>query len=213
MVQHLQTRPVINDMIVIDENGSNTGISIQTLANLTTGAANAACGEDTLNALTSGIFNTAVDATGLQFLTTGNSNVAVGSALGFITTGSSNIGIGVGMGSNYTTSESNNIIVGMNVASTTGESNRIRIGDSSHDNLYIGNRAMYKFTGGNCSFGSAPTATGTANSAFGSGALTTLTTRVSNTAVGWVVMFVATTGGANCAFGRSLGHLPQVIIM
>jgi hypothetical protein len=113
----------------------------------------------------------------------GNSNVAVGSALGFITTGSSNIGIGVGVGSNYTTSETNNIIVGMNIASTAGESNRICIGDNSHDNLYIGNRVMYKFTGGNCSFGSAPIATGTVNSVFRSGALTILTTGASNTGV------------------------------
>jgi hypothetical protein len=202
------TNTTSDNMIVIDENGPNTGIGIRTLASLTTGAANAACGEDTLNALTSGGFNTAVGATGLQFLTTGSSNVAVGAALGFITTGSSNIGIGVGAGSNYTTSEANNIIIGTNVAGTAGESNRIRIGDSSHDNLYIGNRAMYKSTGGNCSFGSAPTATGTANSAFGSGALTTLTTGASNTAVGWSAMFVATTGGANCAFGRAaLGSL------
>jgi hypothetical protein len=202
------TNTTSDNMIVIDENGPNTGIGIRTLASLTTGAANAACGEDTLNALTSGNFNTAVGATGLQFLTTGNSNVAVGAALGFITTGSSNIGIGVGAGSNYTTSETNNIIVGTNVAGTAGESNRIRIGDSSHDNLFIGNRAMYKSTGGNCSFGSAPTATGTANSAFGSGALTTLTTGASNTAVGWAAMFVATTGGSNSAFGRAaLGSL------
>jgi hypothetical protein len=197
-----------DNMIVIDENGPNTGIGIRTLASLTTGAANAACGEDTLNALTSGSFNTAVGATGLQFLTTGSSNVAVGAALSYITTGSNNIGIGVGVGSNYTTSEANNIIIGTNVAGTAGESNRIRIGDSSHDNLFIGNRAMYKSTGGNCSFGSAPTATGTANSAFRSGALTTLTTGASNTAVGWAAMFVATTGGANCAFGRAaLGSL------
>jgi hypothetical protein len=88
----------------------------------------------------------------------------------------------------------------MNVASTARESNCIPIGDSSHDNLYIGNRAMYKSTGENCLFGSVPMATSTANSAFGSGALTTLTTRASNTAVGWSTMFVATTGGANCAF-------------
>jgi hypothetical protein len=77
---------------------------------------------------------------GLQFLTTGNSNVSVGAMLGFITTGSNNIGVGAG--SNYITSESNNINIGTNIASTVGESNRIRIGDSSHDNLYIGNRAI-----------------------------------------------------------------------
>jgi hypothetical protein len=202
------TNTTSDNMIVIDENGPNTGIGIRTLASLTTGAANAGCGEDTLNALTSGSFNTAVGATGLQFLTTGSSTVAVGAALGFITTGGNNIGIGVGAGSNYTTSETNNIIIGTNVAGTASESNIIRIRDSSHDNLYIRNRAMYKSTGGNCSFGSAPTATGTANSAFGSGALTTLTTGASNTAVGWSAMFVATTGGANCAFGRAaLGSL------
>jgi hypothetical protein len=202
------TNTTSDNMIVIDENGPNTGIGIKTLANLTTSATNAACGEDTLNAVTSGGFNKAVGATGLQFLTTGSSNVAVGAALGFITTGSSNIGIGVSAGSNYTMSESNNIIVGTNIAGTAGESNRICIGDSSHNNLYIGNKAMYKSTGGNCSFGSVPMATGTANSAFGSGALTTLTTGASNTAIGWAVMFVVTMGGSNSAFGRAvLGSL------
>jgi hypothetical protein len=164
-------------MIVIDENGPNTGIGIRTLASLTTGAANAACGEDTLNALTLNGFNTAVGATGLQFLTTGSSNVAVGAALGFITTEGNNIDIGVGARLNYTTSETNNIIIGTNVAGTASELNIIRIGDSSHDNCYFGNE-------GNCSFGFAPTATGTANSAFGSVVLTTLTTGASNTAVG-----------------------------
>jgi hypothetical protein len=57
-----------------------------------------------------------------------------------------------------------------------------------------------------------PTATGTANSAFGSEVLTTLTTGASNTAVGWSMMFVATTGGANCTFGRAvLGSLTSNI--
>jgi hypothetical protein len=41
---------------------------------------------------------------------------------------------------------------------------------------------MYKFTGGNHLFGSAPTATGMANSAFGSGVLVALTTGASNIA-------------------------------
>jgi hypothetical protein len=35
-----------DNMIVIDENGPNTGIGIRTMANITIGAANAACGED-----------------------------------------------------------------------------------------------------------------------------------------------------------------------
>jgi hypothetical protein len=146
---------------------------------------------------------------GLGLMNIGSAKyVAVGTVLGFITTGGSNIDKRVGARSNYTMSETNNIIVGTNVVGTTGESNRIRIGDSSHNNLYIGNRAMYKSTGGNCSFGSAPTATGTANSAFGSGALKTLTTGASNTAVDWSTMFVATTSGANCAFGHTvLGSL------
>jgi hypothetical protein len=62
--------------------------------------------------------------------------------------GSSNIGIRVGTELNYTTSESNNIIIGTNIAGTTRELDIIQIRDSSYNNLYIGNRAMYKSTGG-----------------------------------------------------------------
>jgi hypothetical protein len=59
------TNTTSDNMIVINENGPNTGISIKTMANITTDATNTACGEDTLNTLTSGSFNMAVGATGL----------------------------------------------------------------------------------------------------------------------------------------------------
>jgi hypothetical protein len=99
------------------------------------------------------------------------------------------------------------IYASANVEGTIKGSNIIYIGGSSHNNLYIRNRAVYKSTG-NCLFGSAPMATGTANSAFGSGALTILNSGASNTAVSWSTMFVATKGGANCTFGcAALGSL------
>jgi hypothetical protein len=76
----------------------------------------------------------------------------------------------------YTSSESNNICIGTNIQGILGESNVIHISSNSHNNLYIRNRAMYKSARGNYSFGSALSATGTANSVFGSRALTTLIT-------------------------------------
>jgi hypothetical protein len=174
------------NLIVID--GTNAALGVGVLANVTSGSENVAVGDEALNILTTGGTNTSVGTQSLATLLTGSNNVCVGNA----------------SGGNYTTSESYNICIGAFVSGTVGESNVIRIGRSDvHNNLYIGNRAMYKSIGGNCSFGSAPTATGTANSAFGSGVFAALTTGASNTAVGWSAMPAATTGTYNSAFGRA----------
>jgi hypothetical protein len=174
------------NLVVID--GTNAALGVGVLVNVTSGSENVAVGDKALNILTTGGTNTAVGTQSLATLLTGSNNVCVGNA----------------SGGNYTTSESYNICIGAFVSGTVRESNVIRIGRSDvHNNLYIGNRAMYKSIGGNCSFGSAPTATGTANSAFRSGVFAALITGASNTAVGWSAMPVATTGTYNSAFVRA----------
>jgi hypothetical protein len=176
-----------SDVNLIVTDGVNAALGVGVLGNVTSGSDNVAVGDEALNILTTGATNTAVGTQSLATLLTGNDNVCIGNA----------------SGGNYTSSESNNICIGTSIAGTAGESNRIHIGTSSHNNLYIGNRAMYVSVGGTCSFGSVIASTGIANSAFGSDVLAALTTGASNTAIGWSAMQVATTGGSNCALGRN----------
>lgn len=98
---------------------------------LTTGSAtdNTGIGLDALNVITTGAFNTAVGSGSLDQLTTGSRNVGFGeTTLTNLVTGSDNIAIGRGAGSQYTSSESSNIVIGN--TGTTSDSSHIRIGTS-----------------------------------------------------------------------------------
>jgi hypothetical protein len=131
------------NLITVGLGSGNTGVGLNTVANITTGISNVALGDSAGAALTSSSLKTACSISALSGLTTSGLNVCVGAS----------------SGGSYT-AESGNILIGYNLSGTAGDSQVIRIGSSSHNNLYIGNRALYKSTGGNCSFGSVLASTG-----------------------------------------------------
>jgi hypothetical protein len=175
------------NLITVGLGSGNTGVGLNTVANIITRISNVTVGDSAGVALTSGSSNTSCGINSLAALTTRSQNV----------------GIGAAAGSSYTGAEANNICVGYNVTGTLGESNVIRIGTSSHNNLYIGNRAMYNSTLSNCSFGSVIASSGSANSGFGTVALASLTTGRNNTGVGFASLGAVTTCRFNCALGRA----------
>jgi trimeric autotransporter adhesin len=219
---------------------NNTGYGDNVLASLTTGNNNSAFGADALDALTSGTCNSGFGFNSLGSVTTGTANVAIGcNALDSIITGSNNIGIGFNVdsvgGADYVT------LIGSGI---TGNIARGLYFNTGLANVTTGNYVRYNTSTGQLGPDPAPIsgsgipcdafdnvfqeipagfATGTGNTAYGCGALSSLISGSTNLAIGNNALSSLVTGisvaignavllnataGVNCGIGSAvLGNL------
>ena len=107
---------------------SNTSMGIQSLSNVTTGAANTAIGYSTLSTLTTGTNNTGIGYLSLVSAT-GSGNTAVGASAGVLTgfTGSNNVYLGASATPSGT-GASNEIVIGW--AAVGNGTNSMTLGNS-----------------------------------------------------------------------------------
>ena len=207
--------------------GGNTGIGHGAGNAITSGYDNVAVGDWALPYTTTGVFNTAIGPLALHSNSTGDYNIALGSSALYNTLGDRNIGVGYYSGYNLTTGYFNIDIGNMGVA---GESATIRIGESNQTRTFIsgirgvttGSSDAYPVvidSNGQLGtvnsslrsdsdsiylgFGALGSLTASNNSAYGAGALASVTSGAANTGVGFAAGHAITSSFYNVAVGQS----------
>lgn len=118
--------------------GSNTGLGVENLANLTTGDENVAIGTQALFTLTDGANNVAIGRQCMFSVTHSSQTVAIGgSAAANLTTGNQNIAIGLNAGS-FLSTGGDNIIIGPNANMATAAAGNLVIGNNAGTNCITG---------------------------------------------------------------------------
>lgn len=186
--------------------GNNTAVGNNALDSVTTGLNNTAVGANALTANAAGGYNTAVGAGALAGNTTGNFNMAIGTEALNLNNASFNLAIGFRVGYLNTTGRH---LTGIGAAAmrnnTIGEFNTaigadaLRENTTTSFNAVVGDGALAAFKG--------TAATDGANTAFGSIALTALTSGQENVVVGRRALEVLTDGSNNVAVGWRTGDL------
>jgi trimeric autotransporter adhesin len=217
------TNPTINFIGTVDDNDIvfkrngvvagrinssliNTSIGLNTMANNTVGAGNAAFGNFALSNNISGSGNTAMGGYSLSTNTAGSANTATGyDALIANTTGNNNVAVGMNaMVSNNV--GSNNVAIGTaSLHFNTDKKNLVAIGDSALHNNGLG-ATIAGHSINNTAVGSKSllaNTTGSFNSGVGFRSLAKNTTGSENTAMGDFALFSTTTGNGNAAVGSS----------